>query len=106
MTKTTNKYSPDEREHAVRMAFDGTKQYEPLGCYYVHFLEDRLHVQTLNEMVEKVELDTGQRDGVTTNMAENMKTPERENRELKQANEILRNASAYFALTGLDRPFN
>jgi transposase len=53
--------------------------------------------QTLNEWVKKVEVDTGQRGGVTTEMAEKMKALERENRELKQANEILRKASAYFA---------
>jgi len=61
--------------------------------------------QTLNEWVKKVEVDTGQRGGVTTEMAEKMKALERENRELKQANEILRKASAYFAQAELDRPF-
>ena len=53
--------------------------------------------QTLNEWVKKVEVDTGQRGGVATEMAEKMKALEREVRELKQANEILRKASAYFA---------
>ncbi len=61
--------------------------------------------QTLNEWVKKVEVDTGQRGGITTEMAEKMKALERENRELKQANEILRKASAYFAQAELDRPF-
>lgn len=61
--------------------------------------------QTLNEWVKKVEVDTGQRTGITTEMAEKMKALERENRELKQANEILRKASAYFAQAELDRPF-
>jgi transposase-like protein len=59
----------------------------------------------LNEWVKKVEVDTGQRSGVTTEMTEKMKALERENRELKQANEILRKASAYFAQAELDRPF-
>ena len=49
--------------------------------------------------------DTGQRGGITTEQAEKMKALEREVRELKQANEILRKASAYFAQAELDRPF-
>ena len=53
----------------------------------------------------KVEINTGQRGGITTEMADKMKALERENRELKQANEILRKASAYFAQAELDRPF-
>jgi transposase-like protein len=61
--------------------------------------------QTLNEWVKRVEVDTGQRGGVTTEQAEKMKALEREVRELKQANEILRKASAYFAQAELDRPF-
>ena len=61
--------------------------------------------QTLNEWVKKVEVDTGGRAGVTTGLAEKMKALERENRELRQANEILRKASAYFAQAELDRPF-
>ena len=61
--------------------------------------------QTLNEWVKKVEVDTGQRGGITTEQAEKMKALEREVRELKQANEILRKASAYFAQAELDRPF-
>ena len=61
--------------------------------------------KTLNEWVKKVEVDTGQRGGITPEMAEKIKALERENRELKQANEILRKASAYFAQAELDRPF-
>jgi len=98
MSKTTNKYSPEVRERSVRMVLDNPGQHErrwsailsissKIGCA----------PQTLNEWVRKVEVDTGQRGGVTTEMAEKMKAPERENQELKQANEILRKASAYFA---------
>ena len=61
--------------------------------------------QTLNDWVKKAEIDTGQRGGITTEVAEKIKALERENRELKQANEILRKASAYFAQAELDRPF-
>ena len=59
--------------------------------------------QTLNEWVKKAEIDAGKRAGVPTDMAEKMKALERENRELRQANEILRKASAYFAMAELDR---
>ncbi len=53
--------------------------------------------QTRNERVKKVEVDSGQRDGVTSKLTEKMKALEREVRELKPANDILRKASAYFA---------
>jgi len=59
--------------------------------------------QTLHEWVKKAEVDSGGKPGVTTDMAEKMKVLERENRELRQANEILRKASAYFAQAELDR---
>ena len=55
--------------------------------------------------VKDAEVDRGESAGVTTEMAEKLKALERENRELKQANEILRKASAYFAQAELDRPF-
>ena len=59
--------------------------------------------QTLNDWVKKAEVDSGKRPGVSSEMAERMKALERENRELRQANEILRKASAYFAMAELDR---
>ena len=61
--------------------------------------------QTLHEWVKRTEADSGKRTGVTTDMAGKMKALEREVRELRQANEILRKASAYFAQAELDRPF-
>ena len=60
-------------------------------------------VQTLLEWVKKAEVDSGKRAGVPIDMAEKLKALERENRELRQANEILRKASAYFAQAELDR---
>ena len=100
MNKTTIKYTLKVRERAVRMVLNGEGQHEnrwaaiasisaKIGC----------SPQTLNEWVKKVEVevDTGQRGGTTTEQAEKMKALERENRELKQANEILRKASAYLA---------
>ena len=61
--------------------------------------------QTLNEWVKKAEVDSGVRAGIPTEVAEKLKALERENRELRQANEILRKASAYFAMAELDRPY-
>lgn len=60
---------------------------------------------TLRTWVQRAEIDTGQRDGVTTSERERIKALERENRKLRQANEILKKASAYFAQAELDRPF-
>jgi transposase len=59
--------------------------------------------QTLSEWLKKAERDSGRAPGPTTEMAARLKALERENRELRQANEILRKASAYFALAELDR---
>ncbi len=61
--------------------------------------------QTLNEWVKKVEVDSGKRGDISTDLAEKMKALERENRELRQADGILRKASAFFARAELDRPF-
>ena len=61
--------------------------------------------QTLDGWLKRTEVDSGQRAGVPTEMAERMKALEREVKELRQANEILRKASAYFAQAELDRPF-
>jgi transposase len=58
-----------------------------------------------DEWVKKTDVDTGKRAGLPSDVAEKMKALERENRELRQANEILRKASAYFAMAELDRPF-
>jgi transposase-like protein len=57
------------------------------------------------DWVKKAEVDSGKRAGISTDVAEKLKALERENRELRQANEILRKASAYFAQSELDRPF-
>ena len=74
-----------------------------LNCRYQ--VIDRRVAHSLNEWIKKAEVDGGKRAGVTSEMAEKMKALERENRELRQANEILRKASAYFAQAELDRPF-
>ena len=104
MSKTTNKYSPEVRERAVRMVLDNTGQHESRWSAILS-ISSKIGCapQTLNEWVKKAEVARGDRAGVTTEMAEKMKALERENRELKQANEILRKASAYFAQAELDR---
>ena len=61
--------------------------------------------ETLRKWVRRAERDQGLRDGTTTEERDRLKALERENRELRQANEILRKASAYFAQAEVDRPF-
>ncbi len=104
MSKTTNKYSPEVRERAVRMVLDNQGQHESRWSAIISIsAKIGCAPQTLNEWVKKAEVDRGERAGVTTEMADRLRTLERENRELKQANEILRKASAYFAQAELDR---
>jgi transposase len=104
MSKTTNKFSPEVRERAVRLVLESEGRHSSrwqaimsvsakIGC----------SGHTLNEWVKKAEVDSGKRAGIPTEMADRMKALERENRELRQANEILRKASAYFAMAELDR---
>ena len=104
--KTTNKFSPEVRERAVRMVLDHERDHASRWAAVVSIAEKiGCTPQTLNEWVKRAEVDAGKRAGVPTEMAEKMKALERENRELRQANEILRKASAYFAQAELDRPF-
>ena len=104
--KTTNKFSAEVRERAVRMVRDHQGDHasqwaaiasiaSKIGCT----------AESLLRWLRQAERDAGMRPGATTDERERIKALERENRELRQANEILRKASAYFAQAELDRRF-
>ena len=94
----SNKFSPEVRERAVRMAQEHRGEYPSLWAAIESItLKIGCVPQTLNEWVKRVEVDTGLRDGVTTAEAQRVKELEREVKELRRANEILKLASAFFA---------
>jgi transposase len=102
--QTTNKFSPEIRTRAVRMVLAHASEHASLWAAVMSIsAKIGCTPQTLHDWVKKAEVDSGQRAGVPTDTAERLKALERENRELRQANEILRKASAYFAMAELDR---
>ena len=99
-----SKYSPEVRERAVRMVWEHAPEHgseweamvsiaTKIGC----------SAETLRKWVRRMEVDTGRRAGVTSDERARLKELERENRELRRANEILRKAAAFFAQAELDR---
>ena len=103
MNKTT-RYSPEVRERAVRLVMEQQGEHvsqwaamgsiaSKIGCT----------AESLRKWVRQAERDAGKRGGLTSSDQERLKVLERENRELKRANEILRKAAAFFAQAELDR---
>ena len=103
MNKTT-RYSPEIRERAVRMVFEHQAEYDSQWAA-MHSIAAKIGctAETLRKWVRQAERDQGLREGLTSSDRERLKALERENRELKRANEILRKASAFFAQAELDR---
>jgi transposase len=102
--KTLNRFSPEVRQRAVRMVLehgsDHASQWAAIGSIAAKI---GCTAETLRQWVRQAERDQGQRPGGTTEERERIKALEREVRELRQANEILKKASAYFAVAELDR---
>ena len=102
--KTSPKFAPGVRERSVRMVLEHRCEHPSQWAAIVSTAAKiGCTSQTLNEWMKKVDIDSGRKPGLTTDMAARMKALERENRELRQANEILRKASAHFAEAELDR---
>ena len=107
MTKNTSaRYSPEVRARAVRMVQEHQDDYASQWSAIVSIASKiGCTGETLRKWLRRTERDQGLREGTTTEERDRLKVLERENRELRQANEILRKASAYFAQAELDRPF-
>ena len=102
----SKKFSPEVRERAVRMVQEHRGEYPSLWAA-IESIAPKIGCvpQTLLDWVKRVEVDTGVREGVTTTEAGRVKELEREVKELRRANEILKVASAFFAQAELDRRF-
>jgi transposase-like protein len=101
---TTRRFPPEVRERAVRLVFDQEQHHSSQwSCIEAIAPKIGCTPQTLRAWVKQAEIDQGRVDGVTSNDRQRMKEMERELKELRRANEILRKASAYFAQAELDR---
>jgi transposase-like protein len=105
MTKTSTRYSPEVRERTVRLVLEDQKDH-PSQWAAIQSIASRIgcSAETLRKWMRRAERDCGQCSGPTGDDLLRLKALERENRELRQANEILRKASAFFAQAELDRP--
>lgn len=97
-------YSPEVRERAVRLVLTGEHEHKSRWAA-INSVAAKIGCtpETLRSWVNKIEVDAGKRPGTTSEDAARLKELERENRELKRANEILRKAAAFFAQAELDR---
>ena len=99
-----SRYSPEVRERAVRMVFECEREHSSQWAAILSIAQKiGCTADTLRTWVRRVEVDTGRRNGLTSDERGRMKELERENRELRRANEILRKASAYISQAELDR---
>jgi transposase len=99
-----SKYAPEVRERAVRMVFDHAPEHASQWAA-IRSVGEKLGISTevLRRWIRQAERDAGTRAGLTTSERDELKRLQRENVELKRANEILRKASAFFAQAELDR---
>jgi transposase-like protein len=102
---TSKRYSPEVRERAVRMVLEQQTEHSSQWAT-IQSIASKIGCtsETLRRWVRQAERDQGIRSGMTSDDRDRLKKLERENRELKRANEILRKASAFFAQAELDRP--
>jgi len=102
--QTSNKFSPEVRERAVRLVQTHRGDYPSLWAVVVSIAPKiGCSTKSLLNWVQRQEVDSGTRAGVTTEERDRIKALERENKELRRANEILKSASAFFAQAALDR---
>jgi len=100
----SKRYSPEVRERAVRMVLDHEREYASQWQAIISIAgKFGCTPESLRRWVRQLEVDTGRSGGLTSDDRALIKELQRENRELRQTNEILRKASAFFAQAELDR---